>query len=529
MNGPNRARSGSGGRVHGQYDTHRVTFLTVVATLAKLKLGRPHKQRLPRVHLGIGASEGRVALIEKARAWFKGDGVPQPIAGLLDPIDAEQLADELRLVVRGQENGGQETPAAGSTTLDAVEEEISGRIMAEWNLQREHLITMLRAYRDRLAELNAVAELAQLRLSAASAVVKFRQRKQEARGDLARLRLSYVEARDELGAFRVKHGLSRPARNPSHRWTTIGLLVVMIAIESVMNGLFFAKGSERGLIGGVGTAFGISLVNVLVCFFLGLGPARFINWRGWFVRTLGVAITLTGLGAILFVHLFAGHLRDATAATSEAKAYGIAAAQIFTQPWRLADITSWYLFGLGALFGLLSFWKGYRHDDPYPHYGEIYRRERDASDRYNDEHRDFFEELEEVRDDTIKRFEDGIAIIPEYVAKSHQVRAARSALTEQFRGYEQLALQTANRLLTIYRDANRRRRKTPVPAYFATSWSLPVSALSGSDILALSTDAPDSVVTNVDATLAELRSLSEEVLRTYDELLAVVEHPTDMK
>lgn len=241
-------------------------------------------------------------------------------------------------------------------------------------------------------------------------------------------------------------------------------------------------------------------------------------------------LTVAGLGAVLFLHLFAGHLRDATAAAGEARAFDIAAAQIFTRPWQLADMTSWYLFALGTVFGLLSFGKGYGYDDPYPRYGDLFRRERDASEKYNEEHRDFFEELEEVRDETITRFETGIANIPEYVAKSHQVRAARSALIdEQFRGYEQLAVQVANRLLTTYRDANRRRRKTPVPAYFATQWALPASALSGADILALATDAPDSVVTDVNATLAELRSLSEDVLRTYDELLAAVEHPTDMK
>lgn len=470
-----------------------------------------------------------MSIIEQAKTWFKGDGVPQPIAGLMDPIDADHLAEELSLTVRGQENGSHELPASGSTSPDAVEEEIIGSIMAEWSLQREHLITMLKAYRDRLAELTAASEIGQLRVAKDHAVSKIKQRKQEARGDLARLRGAYVEARDELTRFRIKHGLSDPARDPSGRWTTIGLLFVMIALESIMNGLFFAKGSERGLIGGVGTAFGISLVNVLFCFFLGLVPARFINWRGWFVRSLSVLVTAVGLAAVLFVHLFAGHLRDATAATSEAQAYGIAVTKVLAAPWSLADISSWYLFGLGTLFGLISFWKGYRHDDPYPYYGDTFRRERDAAERYNGEHRDFFGELEEVRDDTVKQFQDGIANIPQYVAKSHQVRAARSALVERFRGYEQMIVQVANRLLAAYRDANRRRRQTPAPAYFSAQWALPGSAIAGSDILALSTEAPDSVVTNVDATLAELRALSEEVVRAYDDLLAVVEHPTDMK
>lgn len=472
---------------------------------------------------------GNVSIIEKAKTWFKGDGVPQPIPGLMDPIDVDHLADELRLPVRGQENGTQELPVTGSTTLDAAEEEIAGRVLAEWTLQRDHLITMLKAYRDRLAELNAASEMAQLRVAASLAIVKFRQRKQEARGDLARLRNAYVAARDELRDFRIKHGLSRPARNPSGRWTTIGLLFVMIALESVMNGLFFAKGSERGLIGGVGTAFGISLVNVLSCFFLGLVPARFVNWRGWTVSIFAGLVTITGLAAVLFVHLFAGHLRDATAASTEAQAYGVAVAKILTQPWQLADISSWYLFGLGTLFGLISFWKGYRHDDPYPYYGDTFRREHDAAEKYNEEHRDFFGELEEVRDETVQRFGDGIANIPEYVAKSHQVRAARSALTENFRAYEQTVVQSANRLLTIYRDANRRRRQTPPPAYFSTPWALPGSAIAGSDITALVTEAPDSVVTNVDATLEELRNLTQQVLQTYDDLLAAVEHPTDMK
>ena len=33
-----------------------------------------------------------------------------------------------------------------------------------------------------------------------------------------------------------------------------GLLFVLVALESVLNGFFFAKGSEFGLVGGIGTA-----------------------------------------------------------------------------------------------------------------------------------------------------------------------------------------------------------------------------------------------------------------------------------
>ena len=74
---------------------------------------------------------GIVSLIEQAKGWIRGDGVPQPIAGLMDPIDADYLAKELRLSPRGQENGKHERPSTESATLDSVEEEIVGHIMAE--------------------------------------------------------------------------------------------------------------------------------------------------------------------------------------------------------------------------------------------------------------------------------------------------------------------------------------------------------------------------------------------------------------
>ena len=138
----------------------------------------------------------------------------------MDPIDADHLADELRLVVRGQENGGQEIPAGSNATPDAIEGEVVGSIIAEWSLQREHLITMLKAYRDRLAELTAGTQITQLEVAASFAITKFKQRKQEARGDLADLAKRLRRGQGRTQRLRTTHNLARPARNRSGRWTT---------------------------------------------------------------------------------------------------------------------------------------------------------------------------------------------------------------------------------------------------------------------------------------------------------------------
>ena len=132
-----------------------------------------------------------------AKSKFGGDTVPQPVKGLMQPIDVDALANELALAARGNEAGAQESPPSDATLLDIVEQEINGRLNAEWTHQRGHLIAMLRAYRDRLAELNAAKVIGGLRLSAKEASTKFASARQEVRGDLARLRNAYVEARNE--------------------------------------------------------------------------------------------------------------------------------------------------------------------------------------------------------------------------------------------------------------------------------------------------------------------------------------------
>jgi hypothetical protein len=100
-------------------------------------------------------------------------------------------------------------------------------------------------------------------------------------------------------------------------WTTFGLLFLLIGIEAGLNGFFFAKGSEFGLLGGIGTAIGISFVNVLFAFVIGLFPMRWLNHRNYLVKLIGLIITVIGLAGILALHGFAAHYRDATVAVGD--------------------------------------------------------------------------------------------------------------------------------------------------------------------------------------------------------------------
>jgi hypothetical protein len=467
-------------------------------------------------------------ILKTAKAALTSAGPVSIVPGLLRPIDVSGLIRELRLNERATERADANLPAADDDELDPVEREIEQRLLSEWGWQFDQLLGMLRAYRDRLAALAVSMEIGKLRIAAQHAIAEFRNADALAEGRLGYLKRDYIEARDELTEFRTRHRLRRPARPQADPIWSIGLLIFLIAIESAINGVFFAKGSAQGLVGGIGTAIGISGLNVIAAYLFGLFPARGVHHRNWLVKGIGLLAAIAGGGALVFLHLFAAHFREATAAVGAGQAYATALNTLLARPWGLTDINSWYLFGLGTLFGLSAFWKGYRGDDPYPGYGRVVRSARAAEAAYRRAHEGLFGHLARVRDATVSQLRDALQRIPTNVQQIEQAKAARSELVERFSAYEGQLEYAANGLLTTYREANKRRRKTPFPAHFEQSWSLPQKAGRSAQATALLAN-PDGVEqVEINAVLEELRSLSEEVIHVYSGLLTKFEHPTEM-
>jgi len=467
-------------------------------------------------------------MLKTAKAALTSAGPVSIVPGLLRPLDVQGLLRELRLTERAVERADANLPAPDEDDLDPVEREVAQRLLSEWGWQFDQLLGMLRAYRDRLAALAVSMEIGKLRIAAQHAIAEFRNADALAEGRLGYLKRDYIEARDELREFRTRHRLRRPARPQADPVWSTGLLIFLIAIESAINGVFFAKGSAHGLVGGVGTAIGISAGNVVAAYFLGLFPARAVHHRNWLLKGTSLLGVLIGGGALVLLHFFAAHYREATAAVGTEQAYGLALSSLWRHPWGLTDINSWYLFGLGTLFGLSAFWKGYRSDDPYPGYGRVVRSARAAEAAYRRAHEGLFGHLARVRDATVNQLRDALQRIPTNVQQIEQAKAARSELVERFTAYEGQLEYAANSLLTTYREANKRRRKSPPPAHFEQPWTLPQRAVRSAQATALLANPEGVEQVEINAVLEELRSLSEEVIQVYSGLLTKFEHPTEM-
>lgn len=447
-----------------------------------------------------------------------------PIPGLFEPIDATDMARRLSLASRGEKNGKRELPATDQTTHDDVEQDILQAINVVLTKQKADAVGTLKALRDMAASLGVSSQLAQLRLKAREARAKFIGAQADIGGDLAQKRSEFLQRSKELEEFRATHRLTRMPRKPSNSVLTFGLLFLFISVESLLNTLFFAKGSSLGLIGGFGTAVGISLLNVLAAFSAGAVFWRWSNHRSWIVKLLGILGIVIVLGALALLHLFSAHFRDAIASLGEERAFPAARASLLNSPFLLQDLHSYYLFGLGCFLALAAFAKGATSGDPYPGYWGVFRRARDAAWAYDDAYRSLFGELEDVRNEAVEHFETALVHIPQRASQAVQAQAQQATIIRNFASYEDHLEQCANRLLSVYYQENRANRKTPPPRRFNETWRISRGSLSDRVLATIGDGAPDSTEHVQDA-LSEIAQLQEDVLARYEELVTRADRP----
>jgi hypothetical protein len=469
---------------------------------------------------------GILAAAFTAYKWGRSQSVgPTVVPGFLRPINTQEIAVALNVVTTATADARRGMPAISANHLVSKEQEITQKLVSEWTWQGETLLKQLAAYSSRLGQRSVRTVHERLRLTAQDAITHLQSENVRAPAELGPRKQAYIEAHEEFVAFREQHHLRRPVRENPARWTTFGLMFVLIAVESVLNGGFFAKGSDGGLLGGIGIAIGISIVNVIGTFLLGLIPARWMSRRSVAPKAVGLLLCVAGLAAVVGLHAFAAQYREAVAMLGEDKAFPAAVEALLSRPWKVSEISSLYLFALGLVCSIAAFWKGYTFDDPYPGYGAVHRRLIKRREDYSDHHALLFDALEEIKNRVVQGLQEGISGMPLFPKEADNIRAQRASLIERFRAYEAAVEAAANQLLATYRTANCAERKTPAPAYFDQAWTLPHSFLEKASGLM----ADDPGHTSLDPLLAELRELSDRLLGEYEKLIKAFPHPSDMQ
>lgn len=445
-------------------------------------------------------------------------GAGSAVAKPFQPVDVKRVAARLRLAERGREDGAAEKPSAESTVWASAEQEILSEIEAERARCAQDLTSHLRAYRDGLAKLDAAMDIAALRLQADRTVARLREIRTLWSGDIANLLRWAQEAAEEYRSFRQRHGLSRLPRGPAERRMTIAWLVLVLALESVFNGVFFAEGSDLGLIGGIAVALSLSAVNVASGAIVGWQPVRWINHRNLLVKGIGIILLAATLVGLVVLNGFVAHFRDAYERAGDTVNLQAVWHGLVADPFALARLQSWLLFLLGIGAAALAMWKGAMADDPYPGYGAVARRQAEAEGEYLRQRAAMLEDAAVIRDEAVRDLGRGIERLKGASAQREQLLAGRARFVADFKAHEEELGRAANRLLAIYREANQKSRTTLPPPHFQDVFSFPSSVLDRPDVRALLTD-PQSRSFSAADLIEELDRLRRCVLDEYEAML----------
>lgn len=411
-----------------------------------------------------------IGLFRRLWAWLRTprSGVARKAHPDLRPIDTDQIARELDLLELAKRLGVAGLPAPDAVTLSHPEAAVVQRVEKARQDYVDWADIRLRVVNENITREDVSRDITRARQADQEFVRKASSLLGERQALLRTLSEAAKARGEELKAFRQTHRLTREADFPEgaskfFRWA---VLIALIAFEGLVNAQFFAQGVSTGLLGGAAYAMSLAFVNVGVAFVFGLMPVRYRVHRnpvralgGWLALAAALALmTILGLGI--------AHLRDAMTA-DEADAAAYALGTLLSSPLQLRDLMSWGLLAISVCFAAVALYDGLTMDDPYPGYGAVTRRSRDANEALEVELADLREQLEELKNEELELLDtcvekSQVSLRAMTTAIESKV-AADSSLARAFRDADNALLS----LIQKFRDENQIHRGTaPRPRYF---------------------------------------------------------------
>ena len=207
----------------------------------------------------------------------------------------------------------------------------------------------------------------------------------------------------ELKAFKEKHRKEIGKRTTDIKVNieqTIAILLFVMILEGCFNALLFKDAQSSGLMGGMLVAFGISAVNVTAGVLAGFLGLRYLNHPSIGFKIMGGVVATLLILFGLFLNFFVAHFRDAVeiALHERIEEGSLANFSMFDIPpgdvivgmfpniVGLENMVAYGLLFIGlAIFGI-AVYEGYdKITDRYPGYGRVWRKERQALEKRQEE------------------------------------------------------------------------------------------------------------------------------------------------
>ena len=446
-----------------------------------------------------------------------------PSSQTFPPLEVEQIARQLRLDERAERAGRARQPAADADGPDAAELEVLGIIEEAARKANEDYLSQRDFYEGRIRRAAITPDLrVQLEAAGSNALADFQAEIIHDQNTLHTLLQAAGHRDQEYQEFRERHGLNRLPRNISQSQRTLAFMVlaVFVILESILNGMFFAEGSEAGIIGGVVQALVLSILNVGVASLFAVYGLPFLFHRRMPGKVLGVLATAAFVVWLVGLNLAIGHFRDLYVQGAGTVQMAELLNRLTGAPLLLSDAKSGLLVLLGMALGLLSVIDVAATRDPYPGYGAIGRERQRAIERYSHENAKSLAAIMQLRDKTVDDMTAAIELMRETQNDMQMAIEGRSRLHHNYRAYLEHLAVVHQRLIGRYREGNRRVRRGDVPPYFRQPPNRPafVEPPVMSQMPGLEPDVRPEVIARIDD---DIKAVNEKFSQTVPEYQTV--------
>src|SRR4051812_8738676 len=246
-------------------------------------------------------------------------GIMDPGHGVLPgiqsfpPINVDQVARDLQLDERAEKAGRAGQPLSQADGPDMAELDILDHIERLARKAHEIYLAQIDHYEGRIRRAVITADLrVQIEAAGSNALADIRAEIIHHQNQLNLLLQAVGSREQEFRQFRQSHGLTRPPRYaaPDERALALLLLLVFVLLESILNGMFFAEGSEAGLIGGVVQALVLSILNVGVAALFAVFGLPLVFHRRGGIKLIGALVSILFGCWLVGLNLAIGHFRD---------------------------------------------------------------------------------------------------------------------------------------------------------------------------------------------------------------------------
>lgn len=432
-----------------------------------------------------------------------------PSLEMFAELNVERIRDDRKIRERGRERGEQNEPAAGESSLDAVETEIVHLVETEALRAKRTLDDLLETYETRLAILDFEGRADVIQNETKKAISEFDAIVQRGLNDIHASRREVVDREQELADFKRLNKIARPPYIPHQSYTLFrwGILLALGLVETFGNTTFLAKSNALGYVGASTEAIVISFLNLGLAYFASIFGWRWMANGGFGRRFLGLLVVVAHISAAMILNLLVAHYREVSGTVVDNG--GFQAVRAFlANPIGLNDFQSWILLGMGLLFALITLVDVYWMDDPYPGYGRVGRYRTQAQDKFIRIKNDIIDEIADQKDDAVSALEEARQDISKRRAEYGSIVSGRSRLFDRFETHMAHLELAGNLLLQEYRDANRSARRGRAPKRFRDKWELnrpaidqlrPFSAISSEQLGKLYDDVSTALSQGGDA------------------------------